>query len=459
MKRHIKANEKKNNRSGLNKAFMKKNHGLFAGALAFHTAMATLTLYVSIGLQKAIDIITYDGNLHDILAVAVEMTAVILGILISGYGYGAVRSRFVAKAMTQYKNTVVDNVMDKGIAAFREESPSAYISGLTNDCNVIEENLVGAKFDIIYDILSFSGALIIMLIYSPLLTFVAIGFTLLPIMVSAFSGRKISVYESRVAEKNQSYVALIQEAFGGFSVIKSFKAESDIVKMIGENTTALEDDKSKRNIIRNLLVILGVSAGVITQFGVFLVGGILSINGMGFTPGILMMFLNLLNFVVGPISRLPGRIANHKAASVLVKKMDEALRISASVAGSGNPCRADHSIEIRDLNYEYENGKKVLDDFNYTFETGKSYAIVGASGCGKSTLLQLLQAGMSDYDGRIMYDKDELHTIDKDRIYDTISVIQQNVFVFNASIRDNITMFASFPEDEIRRAVKLSGLE
>lgn len=78
---------------------------------------------------------------------------------------------------------------------------------------------------------------------------------------------------------------------------------------------------------------------------------------------------------------------------------------------------------------------------------------------GKSTILNLLMAPSCDYQGEIRYDGKDLRTISPSSLYDLVSIIQQNVFVFNNTIRDNITMFTEFPEEKVSRAVQLSGLK
>ncbi len=92
-------------------------------------------------------------------------------------------------------------------------------------------------------------------------------------------------------------------------------------------------------------------------------------------------------------------------------------------------------------------------------QAGGCYALVGGSGSGKSTILNLLMASYRDYAGEILYDGKELKAISPSSLYDLVSIIQQNVFVFNSTIRDNITMFSDFPKAEVDRAVRLSGLE
>ena len=73
-------------------------------------------------------------------------------------------------------------------------------------------------------------------------------------------------------------------------------------------------------------------------------------------------------------------------------------------------------------------------------------------------LLNLLMAAHDDYTGSICYDDTELSQIKSESLYNMVSAVQQNVFIFNASIRDNITMFSYFPEEEVNRAIELSGL-
>ena len=115
-------------------------------------------------------------------------------------------------------------------------------------------------------------------------------------------------------------------------------------------------------------------------------------------------------------------------------------------------------ISVDHLSFGYEEEKPVLQDVSFHFEVGKSYAIVGSSGSGKSTLLNLLMASHDGYNGSIRYDETELQQIHSESLYEMVSVVQQNVFIFNASIRDNITMFSDFPNEEVDRAIKLSGL-
>ena len=113
--------------------------------------------------------------------------------LLGGVMDWAFLSKFRAKAMKQYREYVFDRLMEKGIQAFSGENSSLYISALSNDVNTIETDFIGKLQSTIQVGITFVGALGLMLWYSPLLTLIAIGFSLLPIMVSVVLGNKAAI--------------------------------------------------------------------------------------------------------------------------------------------------------------------------------------------------------------------------------------------------------------------------
>ena len=117
-----------------------------------------------------------------------------------------------------------------------------------------------------------------------------------------------------------------------------------------------------------------------------------------------------------------------------------------------------NGIHLKDVSFGYEDDKDILKNINVFFEAGKSYAIVGGSGSGKSTLLNLLMAGSNKYRGNIEFDNTDLKDVNSDSLYGMISMIQQNVFVFDASIRENVTMFRNFPKPDLDNAISRAHL-
>jgi len=365
---------------------------------------------------------------------------------------------FIAKGVGQYKAYVFERLCQKGIGAFSQENSSLYISALSNDAATIEMNYLANVFILVENSALFLGALALMFHYSPFLTVLSIVLALLPLAVSICTGNLVAKAEKTVSDRNETYMSTLKDSLVGFSVIKSFRAEAQMYRIFAEAVKNVAEAKTFRNKMHILVNGLSSVSGTILQFGIFLVGAYLALNGYGLSAGSVLVFVQLLNFVISPIGAIPQALAEIQASKALIVKVAEALE--SNVREEGLACKKElvTGITVKDLSFGYGEESPVLQEVSFAFRAGKSYAIVGASGSGKSTLLNLLMASHDDYTGSIRYDDAELRQISSDSLYEMVSVVQQNVFIFNASIRDNITMFSDFPREEVDRAIELSGL-
>lgn len=366
--------------------------------------------------------------------------------------------RYIERAMLQYKNFAFRKLTEKGISSFRDESTATYLSALTNDSTSIETDYLEQQMALISKVFTFAGALVMMLWYSPLLTAIAAGVTILPLIASLLTGSRIEAAERRVSDRNRSFTAALSDCLTGFSVVKSFKAEKEIFKLFAENNRALEGEKFSKRRIKTIVGMIGSVTGIIAQLGVFLIGSYFALSGYGLTPGVVIIFVNLMNFMISPIAELPGLLASRKAARGLIDKLATALESNPVSEGTSELTHLASGIRLENVSFGYDDSKEVLHGISAFFDAGKAYAVVGASGSGKSTMLNLLTAAAGNYRGNILIDDTELRSIASESLYELISVIQQNVFIFNASIRDNVTMFRSFPEQEIEDAISHAHL-
>ena len=367
---------------------------------------------------------------------------------------------FRARAMRQYRKYAFERLLEKGIQAFSGENSARYLSALSNDANTIEQDYLRMLQKVIEVGVTFVGALGIMLWYSPLLTLVAIGFSMIPIIVSVVLGNKAAIAEKNVSDKKERYTGMLKDVLSGFSVIKSFKAERNISDIYDESNKSVAGAvKTREKVLLHVNYSSGIAGGIL-QFGVFFVAAALALSGRaGITAGTAIVFVQLLNYVLAPIQVYPTYYAGKKSAFSLIDKLAQALHQNIPDEGESIEPQLRDGISVKDLTFSYEEDKAVLKGIDVNLKAGGCYALVGGSGSGKSTLLNLLMASSRNYQGQILYDGKELKTVSTCSLYDLVSIIQQNVFVFNSSIRDNITMFSQFSEEEIERAVRLSGLK
>ena len=433
--------------------FFYKNIPIFCLAVFAALAAGSLNLILSWIIQQLMDTAAgKSGALSFRILLLISAGFVLLCAGLSLLNYAS-QPRFLERAMRQYKDFAFKKLIGKSISSFRDESAAGYLSALTNDAASIETNYLAHMLAMITKAVTFIGALLLMCRYSMLMTAIAAGLTVLPLTASLLTGNRLQAVESRVSERNGEFTAALSDCLAGFTVVKNFRAEREIFRLFAQSNKALEHEKFTGRRIKMLVGMIGAVTGIFAQLGVFIAGVYLSMKGGSMTPGAVVLFVNLMNFIISPIAELPGLLACRKAALGLVDKLAAALERSSSREGSETLNRLEHGIRLENVSFAYEPGKTVLHGINAEFEAGKAYALVGGSGSGKSTLLNLLMAAETNYNGHILADGIELSDISTESLYGTMAAIQQNVFVFNASIKDNVSMFRDFPKTEMDEAI------
>ncbi|MDE6840145.1 MAG: ABC transporter ATP-binding protein/permease [Oscillospiraceae bacterium] len=439
------------------RAFYQNNHLRFVLAMLLTVLSFPGNLIGSWLLGEVIDVVAA-GDLDWLRRTLVFTVIFLVVMFLTSVGMYWTKSSFTYKALTQYKSLAFRNLSEKSISAFSRENTGRYISVLTNDVNSVEENYLKRTFLLVYHVLLFFGSLGMMFWYSPILATATIVLSLFPLAGALLMGKELAAREKAVSDKNEGFVAQLKELLSGFAVIKSFKAEGEAQRMFDASNRDVEEGKRRRYWWECLLTAVSqVLCAEALQFGIFFLGAFLAIRG-DITAGTVLIFVNLCNFVIQPINVIPQYWASRKAAQALIDKLAQVTEENAGRTGEAIPPVLNQAIALENVTFGYEPDKPVLRDVSLRLEPGKKYAIVGGSGSGKSTLLNLLMGAYDSYDGSITIDGRELREVNPDSLYDLMSLIGQSVFLFDDTIRGNITMFREFPDQLVEDAVNRSGL-
>ncbi len=412
-------------------------------------------IIISLMLEKIMAIATAKdlGALYEqgIMFLILLVVSVLMYVLIT-----YLKPKYQKRAITQYKNNIYSHILDKNIASFNKHNTSTYISALTNDVKKIEEDYLFSAFDLITNITLFVCTVVIMLIYSPLLTLSGIILSLLPFIGAIIVGGKLAFHEKEISDQNASFMHFIKDNLIGFSTVKVFKSEKKIKELFIKNNNVLENKKASKTKTLALMEMVQTVLSLVSQFGVFFIGAYISIKTGDIAPSVILLFVQLMNYIINPLMQIPTSLSKRLACKPIFTKISEIIQ-TESDNNQGESIDNINEITISNLKFMYDD-KVILNDITHKFERNKSYAIVGTSGSGKTTLINLLLGKYNNYSGNIHYNNIELKEISIDYLFEISSFVEQNVFVFDDSIINNITMYSSVDEELLNEAINKSGL-
>lgn len=422
-------------------------------------AMLILSIYnivTSWLLQTIIDIVSGDSSMT-ILQVGIIAMITFLIFIAAYVIYRVARPKYLYQAMLCYKQKIFCKMIDKNLSSFRKENTSQYLSMYTNDAKMIEMYYFDSVLEMIDLTVSFVGALLLMLWYSPILTVFGLILSVLPIAASLPIANKMAEAERKVSDGNGEFVSIVRDILQGFPVIKSFQAEKEMKKNFFRENERMEHLKYQSRYIEESINLWGTAASVMMRLGIFLIGAWMSVSGYGVTPGIVLVFLQLMNYVISPIERIPSILAKRKAAIGLIEKMLVSVQINQEQMKENKIGMLKKGISLKDVSVSIGN-KNVLHHLNFEFEIGKKYAVVGSSGAGKSTLINTIMGGFSPVQGEVLFDGIDSREIQPESLFQVMALVQQSVFVFRDTIRNNITLFKEFDEEKVKKAADQAGL-
>ena len=422
-------------------------------------AMLILSIYnivISWLLQTIIDIVSGDSSMT-ILQVGIIAMITFLIFIAAYVIYRVARPKYLYQTMLCYKQKIFCKMIDKNLSSFRKENTSQYLSMYTNDAKMIEMYYFDSVLEMIDLTVSFVGALLLMLWYSPILTVFGLILSVLPIAASLPIANKMAEAERKVSDGNGEFVSIVRDILQGFPVIKSFQAEKEMKKNFFRENERMEHLKYQSRYIEESINLWGTAASVMMRLGIFLIGAWMSVSGYGVTPGIVLVFLQLMNYVISPIERIPSILAKRKAAIGLIEKMLVSVQINQEQMKENKIGMLKKGISLKDVSVSIGN-KNVLHHLNFEFEIGKKYAVVGSSGAGKSTLINTIMGGFSPVQGEVLFDGIDSREIQPESLFQVMALVQQSVFVFRDTIRNNITLFKEFDEEKVKKAADQAGL-
>lgn len=436
--------------------FYRRNKLNFGFTLVLSLILGVLNLFTAYLFKQVIDIAS-GGSIDDVIQLLITAMVYIVIYIVIANIRKYFRNRYLKRASVQYKNHCIQRIVEKNIYEYEEEKEAHFLSMLTNDMTIIETDYCMNTIAIAADAFTFLAGVSIMLYFSWELTIAIVLACSFPLLFTGLHGKKVDKTQKLVSDKNIEYISSVSSSLSGFFVIKSFGAETALLNNLKVVNERLEDAKQSNNGAKIESGIISYTSSFLVTTAVCLLGVFLALKGV-ITVSMVVAFIQLLDSALKPIEEIGPLISKRKSAYSLIKRMEDELSCAATTLKTKSVPKNMEQIKFCDYGVTLGE-KEVLSDINVTFEIGKSYAIVGGSGSGKSTLLRSIQGYYENYHGNLLFGEEEVKNILPECILNTISVIPQEVFMFDDTIYNNVTMYSDFDSESVEKSIEQAGLK
>lgn len=367
------------------------------------------------------------------------------------------RNKLVRQIMSRYKNKVFKSILDRDYREFSKEKSGKFISILTENMKKIEQDYLHQYFNISKNISLMIFSLVAMFIGNWFLTLLVIIASIIPMMISGFIGQKSASLQNSSMIAEQKYLAKVKDILAGFLVIKSFNVKEAIGQDYKNESEKLDEIyfiKGKFDVLSNVISQLSGMIVFLVAFG----GGMYLVFGGHTTIGSVTAIVQLVNFVVMPLNEIGMGMSKFREGQATLNSFEVKDVIELQTGKTKE--YFDDVISFSNVDFSYPNTEeKIFNNLSLQIKKGEKIAIVGMSGSGKSTLLNLLLRFYDVTSGYISIDNQDLQAISAESLYNLMTIVQQDVYIFDDTLKANITLSQSFTEDDIKKAVQQSGLE
>ena len=367
------------------------------------------------------------------------------------------RNKLVRQIMSRYKNKVFKSILDSDYREFSKEKSGKFISILTENMKKIEQDYLHQYFNISKNISLMIFSLVAMFIGNWFLTLLVIIASIIPMMISGFIGQKSASLQNISIISDQKYLAKVKDILAGFLVIKSFNVKEAIRQDYKNESEKLDEIyfiKGKFDVLSNVISQLSGMIVFLVAFG----GGMYLVFGGHTTIGSVTAIVQLVNFVVMPLNEIGMGMSKFREGQTTLNAFEVKDVIELQTGETKE--YFDDVISFSNIDFSYPNAEeKIFNHLSLKIKKGEKIAIVGMSGSGKSTLLNLLLRFYDVTSGHISIDNQDIQAISAESLYNLMTIVQQDVYIFDDTLRANITLNQSFTDEEIKQAVNQSGLE
>ncbi|GEL78186.1 ABC transporter ATP-binding protein [Tenuibacillus multivorans] len=424
--------------------------------------VAALELVFPIAVQRFVDDLLKSGNWDLIVTVSILLLAVYLLSTFLQYVVSYLGHKLGINIETDMREELFTHVQRQSFGFFDNTKTGHIMSRITNDLFDIGELAHHGPEDAFIAVMTFTGAFWIMFFINPTLALIAL--IMVPLLIALVTYCNIAMNRAwrnmygKIADVN----ARVEDAVSGVRVVQSFTNEEFEINRFQKDNGLFRKAKlvayrvmawthSSIYMMTRLLTLL-----------VLVVGSYLTING-DLTHGELISFVLYTNVLIKPIDKISALLELYPKGMAGFKRFQDLIEEQPDIQDKPDAQPVNElkgHVQFQDVDFSYDRYKSVLKHINFEVEPGETVAFVGPSGAGKTTICSLIPRFYDVDKGSIMIDKMDVSDMTKHSLRSQIGIVQQDVFLFTGTVRENIAYGKKdATEAEIRDAAKRAHLD
>lgn len=353
--------------------------------------------------------------------------------------------RFIMADVTQkisksFREKIAVKINKLPFSYFDNTTYGDILSRVTNDVDTISQSLNQSIGTLLTSIVMLFGTLVMMIYNSGILTITTILSSLIGFVFITIIMKKSQKYFKEQQQNLGDINGQIEEVYTGHNVIKAYNAGERVIDKFEQMNTQLYTSAWKSQFLSGLMMPVMQFAGNFSYVMVCIVGGALAINGK-ISFGVIVAFMIYVRLFTNPLSDIAQSFNTLQRAAAAGERVFEFLNEKELEEENVTEKldRAKGEVEFKDVRFGYNPDKIIIKDFSVKVNPGEKIAIVGPTGAGKTTIVNLLMRFYEINDGQILVDGIDTKNLSRENLRDQFCMVLQDSWVFEASVRENIT--------------------
>lgn len=411
----------------------------------------------SVTLSKTVNAMTLN-NSHSFSQSLMLTFIIYLVFLVFTYLKSLYQSTTQEKMKEYLRHRLSNQLIQTDYQSFNEHKPSTYASWFMNDIQQIANQSLTPFYDLLASIITLIISFMTLLSVHWFIMLYIVFALFLMLCIPKIFHQMITKHSLKLTMQNEIYLNKISDYLHGYDTLFSYQQLPYMHQKMSEESKNLSRVALSFNKAMTIVAIAGGLGNILAQMGIFWITGYLVLQNK-LPIGAIIITTTLSGNIFNTAGNLSQYLSMIQSSQPIFAKFNQITMSPKTQIELTHPhYQANCHYEIKQLNFAYGD-QPIIKNGHFIFDSQHNYAITGKSGSGKSTLLNLLSGKETHYSGSLKFNGQEVKELNYQTLYEHILYIDQNPHIFDGSIRENLELGDSYPDEALWDALDKVNLK